>query len=286
MVSSSYPPSTRLNVVSWNMLLDVTRTKNKQIRPQHDRLPGFVATLQHFHGQLDYVGVQEAAAENGSNNGESLAETLGFPVNFFEQHNYPHPDYPGIGRRNEYLGAFGTQVDNTRLIDIGHQRGALVTTVGSLALINTHFRARARYAAARLENAEKLIEQTEQYDHAVITIDTNERKNKPARKLLRAAGYHSVFEMLGEPHPATFATPDYRNIMYGVPFGHNLPAVNIDDILVRGSGISVANAGIITEQVVALPPVVDDDGIEHKVPDGASDHYGLWATLDVDSELL
>ena len=280
MIERSDPSPTRINVLSWNMLLDTTRTNKKRIRPQSDRLPGFIRALQQFDGRLDYVGLQEAAAEKGRNNGAALARALGFDTSFFIQHNIPREDEPGIGRRNEYLGAFGSVVDNAEPFDIGHNRKAVVTTVGKLAIINTHFRARAKYADVRVENAEKTVEIANQYDNAVITIDANERRGRPARRVLEDAGYHSVFTLLDRPHPATFPVQAYKKEMYRVPFAYALPAVAIDDILVRGGDIRVIDAGTIDTPPVPMNPVIDTDGRIIRVPEGPSDHSGIWTTID------
>jgi hypothetical protein len=280
MIERSDSASTRINVLSWNMLLDTTRTNNQRIRAQRARLPGFIRALEEFDGQLDYVALQEVAIENGHNNGAALARALGFNTSFFFQHNIPQEHEPGIGRSNEYLGVFGSVVDNAEAFDIGHGRKAILSTMGNLAIINTHFRARSKYADVRVENAQKTVELAQSYRNTVITLDANERRTKPARQLLESAGFQSVFTLLGRAHPATFPVRSYRREMYGVPFGSALPGVAIDDILVRGEGIRVVNAGTIEAPHVPMEPVVGSDGKITKVPDGPSDHAGLWASID------
>lgn len=240
-----------------------------------------MCALQAFEVSLDYVGVQEAAVEHGMNNGVELARALGFDTSYFIQHNQPVKHRPGIGRRNEFIGAFGQRVDNAEPLELGHNRRAIVTRIGSLAVINTHFRASRQYADVRIAHAERLIEQTETFNDVVITLDANERSGEPARSLLEEAGYRSVFALLDRRRPATFPVKSYRSEMYGLPFGSLLPAIAIDDILVRGD-IDVIDAGVLDVPDVTMKPVRGSDGSVINVPDGPSDHHGLWATLDVD----
>ena len=272
--------SETFNLISWNMLLDTTRTNKGIIRPQHERLPAHIETLRSFKGSLDVVGVQEASLENRINNGVALANSLDFPTNFFYRHNLPTHRWQrgGRGRQNEFIGMFGNLVTNAEPFDIGDNRLAIITTIGSTAVVNFHFRQGRENRQMRRYHAEAILDRVSDFKHVALEGDTNEGWEKPGRNTFRDAGFESaLFTKFGE-WPVTYPTPEYHEIMSShLPEGDMRSSVSIDDISVKG--LEVVDAGILPASPVELLPRHDNQGQPVDIPDAPSDHYAIWATL-------
>jgi hypothetical protein len=268
------------NIISWNMLVSNSRVKNKIIRPQYERLPIFIDTLKSFPGSLDVVGVQEASLEDGINSGVALAESLGFNSSFFYQHNLPKKRWArdGRGRRNEFIGMFGALVDHAEPIDIGDNRLAVMTTIGSMAIVNFHFRQGRENRQIRVEHARRILDVVAGFEQVALAGDTNENWTSPARQAFYEAGFESAPLAVQGELPMTYPTPPYHEIMSNnEPEGTLRSVVSIDEICVRG--LTVADAGILPESQVQLPSHFDKQANPIQMPEAASDHYAVWATL-------
>lgn len=283
-----------INVITQNILHDVTRTKNKLILPQNDRLASLAATLNNFPGELDVVGIQEAYKEKttGEHNGEILAEMCGYGPGFWEEHNQkPYPKSP-TGRTGEHVGLFGAAVNHAELIELGDRRRAVLTEIAGVALVTLHLRcgfSREKRAARNLQAIE-LIEAVEEYDDVVLLGDLNEpeirgigRMHGNARNVIRKAGFTSVFSLTGQRAPATCPIEPYvpamsRNSQLENRFVKR--AWPIDDILIRGDRVRTIGAGVL-ERVVLAGRDTGNDSLPATVPREGSDHDGLWATLKI-----
>lgn len=277
-----------VNVISQNMLLDNTRTRNKQIYSQFQRLNVFINTLRAFDGSLDLVGLQEAATENGVNNGELLAKALGFPTSFFFEHNPPQyrfndetgkREYAGQGRRGEHVGVCGKRVTGAESVDIGDNRLAVKTHVGSVAAVNHHLRARFKNGGIRLDQMGRIIDSVADDEDAIIFGDTNGHWLSAARRLMYREGFRSAFILAHGRRPFTYPTPAYRKTMYGDNLiGQLRPGIAFEEIAIRGN-IKVLAAGKLQEVATQLEIVNDSEGNQIIMPNGASDHSGVYGTL-------
>lgn len=254
----------RVNVITQNLLHDVTRSNDKMIAWQDDRVAAIANNLQTFPGSLDIVGVQEAHKSPYQHNGEVLAEHCGQDTGVWLRHNEkPHPTSP-TGRTNEFVGLFGKMVeqDNVRELELGDNRRALLTTIAGVAFVTLHFRAGGyKVWPLRRAQAHALTEELESYDNAVLFGDFNEppiRLVAPGRTLLEKERFESVFCTLQMSHPKTFPVGRYAEV-YGMRSRWSL-----DDIMIRGNRVRVLAAGAISQ-----------------VRGDASDHNGVWATLNI-----
>lgn len=263
---------TVVNVISQNILLDKTRTREGLILPQDDRIASIAATLGKFPGELDVVGIQEAHRSKYQHNGEALAELCGYAPGVWAKHNEKPYAGSSTGRSNEYIGLFGARVDqtNTEIIDLGDRRRAVMTTIAGVAFATIHLRA-GGYRARPLRGAqvEHLMEAIDPLEDAVIFGDFNEppiRMVSEGRDKLRKRGFLSVFPLTGQSHPKTFPIPSYREI-HGARSSWSL-----DDILIRGERVTALAAGVLERIALETNDGESQDG---------SDHEGVWATLEV-----
>lgn len=238
-----------LTVVSWNILLDKTRTKQGLIKPQSERLVSQIDTLVGLPVPLDVVTIQEVEKTHETHHGEQMSRALGYTAGHWAEHNTTK-------RRGEHIGMFGRFVDDVDFVSVGHDKLAVLTCVSGIAIAGIHHR-NERVGPKRTHQMAALLEYMEPYDRAIIAGDTNALSFEKSRRMVGRAGYRSAFRLAGQVRPATFPTPAYRDIMYGRT-GSSLfrRAVSIDDIYLKGLGVH--DAGVFV---------------------GDSDHYGLWATI-------
>ena len=230
-----------LTVVTWNILLD--RIHGDLVRPQGERIESQAKSLMELGKHLDVVMLQEVEGRNG----DAIAELTGNEPGIWERHS----------RKNEHIGMFGERVESADFHDLGHNKKAVATHVGGLALFGVHLVARPKRYFERADEMERLCAVLDQEEEAVVAGDLNGPKWEAARRMLARRGFRSVFAELGRSRPGTFPTPDYRDIMWNRKQRTLVPwMANIDDILVRG--VDVHDAGII---------------------EGDSDHVGLWVDL-------
>ena len=127
-------------VVTWNILLDNTRTNQGLMKSQSERLASQIATLEKLRekigGELDVVAMQEVHRTDLQHNGEELARALGYGAGYWIEHNQkPFPDSP-TGRKGEYVGLFGGSIDHIEPIELGDNRRAVLSQVGKTAIDN------------------------------------------------------------------------------------------------------------------------------------------------------
>lgn len=255
----------QFTVVTWNILLDITRTNNGIIRSQSDRLASHIGTLaalrSEIGGELDAVGIQEAQEENGQHNGERLSEALGYGKGQWIGHNKkPYPGSP-TGRPGEFMGMFGALIDSAEPIELGDNRRAVVSKIGEVAIANIHPRA-GKNLALKEEQVRVVLEHLQQYPNAIFLGEFNSHPSARVRHAVKSEDFESVFTVLDKPQPATYPTPAYRRIMYGTkdkiapPLKRLAPAVLLDDIYVRNVAVHDADSFV-----------------------GDSDHAGVWAKL-------
>lgn len=235
-------PESSLNVVSWNILLDKTRTALGTVKPQAERIPSQVATLSGLSRDLDVVMIQEAEKENG----ERLARSLGHGAGYWEQHH----------RKSERIGVFGGAVEHADFYDIGHSRKAVVCRVGGLAVVGVHLSARPKNVFKRAAQAVELCGLVEDCEETIILGDLNGPWFEPARQLLSRKGFSSAFHETGQRNPSTYPAEPYRDVMWPPLVQRALPrGISIDAVLVRGVDVLGAETfigesdhrGLITE---------------------------------------
>lgn len=243
MSEVTHPGSSHLNLITWNILLDKTRTKNGTVKPQHERVESQAKTLMELGSSLDVVMLQEAEG----NNGQRIAELTGHNPGFWEQHK----------RKNEYIGTFGNEVSDAEFYAIGDNRKVVVTRIGGLAIFGLHLSARPKNWRIRLEEVEQFCQLVDQEEEAAVVGDFNGPRWEPARIMLARRGFVSAFAEVGEKCPPTYPTEAYRDIMW-TPNQQKIlrRPVAIDDIRVRGA--TVISAARF---------------------EGDSDHFGLHTAL-------
>lgn len=246
------PPQTqdRLNIVSWNVLLDKTRTAECLIASQAERLESQIDTLYGLDlDPIDVAMIQEAEKTPELHCGEEMARILGYGAGYWFEHNTSK-------RRGEHIGTFGARVWDAESFALPHDKLGVITDVGRTAVVGIHFR-KEHFGPMRTRQAEAVIERVEGMEHVVLVGDPNALFFEKSRRLLHKAGFESAFHLHGERNPKTHPTPEYRNIFYAPVHRPLLPRGTASDIIyVRGMD-------------------VHDVGRFH----GDSDHYGLWATV-------
>lgn len=276
----------QINVLSQNVLLDYTRTRKGDMLQQVNRIHAVADTFAAFPGQLDVVGIQEAQKIDSGYLGEALSSSLDCGPGFWTDHNEkPYPKSP-TGRGGESIGLFGVEVDNARPLELGDHRRAVLTEIAGVAFVTMHLRAGASRAARakRGSQADALVEQLEDYENAVVFGDWNEPYVPvlaQARRRMRRAGYTSVFDLTHQPHPKTWPTDEYRELMY--QDNEWLLTLlqrgwSFDDILVRGPRVKVLAAGVLEPMQIRTGL---SQGTSDTMPRKASDHRGVWGTLEI-----
>lgn len=255
-----------VRVATQNVLLDVGRTKSGQILPQDQRIPELANALGYFDIPFDVVGIQEAHEDNG----EKLARLCGYEPGVWQQHNKPLYKGAAKGRNNEYVGLMGKEVKEATPLELGDRRTALMTVIGETAFVALHLRAGRDAWLKRGEQAAHLVRQLEDYENTVLLGDFNEIPLPVVargRQVLRSAGFHSVFSDLWHSHPKTFPVPSYKGITGGDM------ELSLDDIMIRGPRVKVLVAGVLPRAILPdVPP---------GMPADATDHFGLWARLEI-----
>lgn len=270
----------QLTVATQNVLLDKTREDTGVIRPQDERIYATAASFLNVDHQFDVVGVQEAFKSKEQHNGEVLSRLVGYGPGFWQLHNEKSNEAidrnPKHGRKNEYVGLFGSRVSYAESIELGDNRRALMTVITDVAFVTLHWRAGVSRAAreTRREHAAKLTSTVAEFDDAVLLGDFNEppvRFVSSGRDALRRRGFRSVFPLTGQSSPKTFPTSAYRSL---TARGHR--RWSLDDILVRGDRVRVLGAGVL-EQL----PIEDGLHMIDSRPRYPTDHEGLWARLEI-----
>lgn len=252
-------------VVTWNILLDISRTENGIITSQADRLSSQIDTLaalrEELGGELDAVAIQEAHKANGQHNGVCLSKSLGYGAGQWIEHNRkPYPGSP-IGRSGEHVGWFGARINYAEGIELGDNRRAIISKIGDVAIANIHPRA-GKNVALKEEQVKVVLKHLAEYPVAVFVGEFNNLAGGTVRHAVETDEFESVFSVLGKPQPKTWPTPAYNRIMrspkdkVGSVLKTLTPAIVLDDIYVRN--VMVHDAGTFV---------------------GDSDHAGVWAKL-------
>lgn len=277
-----------VNVVTQNVLLDTKRTDSRKMLDQTYRIHAVAQTLLNLQKSLDIVGIQEAHKKT-QHNGEVLAELVGHGPGFWVNHNRkPYKGSP-TGRAGEYMGLFGARVEFAMPIALGDQRYAVMTEVNGVAFATVHPRARLKARGKRFLQAQALTEVLDEYDNAVILGDFNEpplRLISKGRGHLHRNGFRSVFGLTDQERPKTWPTGQYKELMYDGEewmLRQMKHGWAFDDILVRGPRVNVLAAGVLERIAVDAEIVRQADGA---VPNAASDHDGVWATLEIDPRVV
>lgn len=222
------PPRDVINVVTWNILLDKTRTENEIVAPQIERINSQAKTLMELGVGLDVVMLQEVEGDNG----RKIAEMTGHEPGVWQQHN----------RKNEHIGAFGSLVESAEFYDLGHGKKAVMTRIGNVAVVGVHFVARPKQYFKRVEQARVLCELLDQEEEAIVMGDFNGPQWEEARRMLGRRGFKSAFTQAGLKRPPTYPTEQYRDIMWTPRQQKVLRGqVSIDDIIVT-RGVTVKDA--------------------------------------------
>lgn len=218
--SSTHSPG-QLNIVTWNILLDKTRTKNSIIKPQHERVKSDAKSLLELGVDLDVVMLQEAH----HNNGQKIAELTGQDPGFWQQHN----------RKGEHIGVFGGAVESAEFHEIGNNRKIVIARVGGLAVFGIHFSARPKRYFKRINESQALCKLIDREEEVAVVGDFNGPRWEAARRMLARRGLVSAFSAADLARPGTYPTDAYRDIMWTPKQQLILPyQVSVDDILVRG----------------------------------------------------
>lgn len=216
----------QFNVVTWNILLD--RSHGELVTQQHERIESQAKKLLELGMNLDVVGICEAEGRNG----QLIAEMTGNSEGFW----YPH------SRRDEHIGVFGSLVERSKPVYLGHKKTAVVTEVmGGVAVAQIHLKRQNR-GPERSEQMAVLLDRLKGYDQAVIMGDTNCLPWQRPLRMMEEAGFVSVFEALGHRAlPRTVPTPEYRKML---KMSHRLlvgKGLAVDGIYVKN--LDVINAG-------------------------------------------
>lgn len=240
------------NVVSWNILLDKTRssldsTDPHYVVPQQERVPSLSNTLESLPISLDVVGLSEVHLDNGT----KLAHMLGYSASYWYEHNTNK-------RKDEHIGMFGNLVtEEPEMLELGDNRRAVITYIGSVAVAQLHLRYEPR-GKKREKQMTILLERLEDEDKAVMMGDYNALWFEKVRRNIRQAGFEAAFEVSGQQSPPTYPAPGYEGVVnrYSVEYFSRIPR-GLDQIYVKGVGVGAAKRFA-----------------------GDTDHYGLWAKID------
>ncbi len=238
-------------LVSWNILLDYKRRKFPVDSPQYipeqkERIDIHVETLMNIGVPLDAVCLQEVQNKHG----EYIATRLGHRPGTWFNHNTTR-------RGGEHIGMFGTKVASVEEVQTRHDKVAVFTKIGSLAVVGFHNRHEI-FGPMRSEQTEDFLGRVVGQECAALMGDLNAVGWQKPNRLIRDAGFVSVFELLGLPEPKTHPVDAYRDIFYSPVKKLILPHGTASDrIYVRGC--EVLDAGVFESD--------------------AADHRGVWATV-------
>lgn len=238
-----------VTLVSWNILLDYTRAKpdSAQFIPkQKMRIDAHAETLGCLDLSLDVVCLQEVQTGHG----DYIATRLGHRPGTWFNHNTSK-------RGGEYIGMFGGKVDSVEEVQTRHDKVAAYTKIGSLAVIGIHNRHEI-IGSMRTDQTKDILSRMESEQSAAIMGDVNAVGWQKPHRLIKAAGFVSVFDILDLPEPKTHPVEAYREIFYSPLKNRFIPKGTASDrIYVRGC--EVIDAGVFESD--------------------AADHRGVWATV-------
>jgi endonuclease/exonuclease/phosphatase family metal-dependent hydrolase len=254
------PSTDSFTVVTYNILLDKTRSYNREpsdwdyVEPQSERLPSIVEAIRGLDVDLDAVAIQEAHETREQHNGKELARQLGFEASYWYEHNQSM-------RKGENIGVFGNLVHDAEVIELPHDKKMVKTMVrDDVVLANIHLR-NELWGPKRAEEMQVVIDALRDHKKAVIVGDTNSLFFEKSRRMLYRAGFRSGF---GIRHPVTFPTPEYRRIMLGLE--HETDTSWQERLLRNGIMLDVVYVRNLGVKAVGRFK-------------GDSDHFGLYASI-------
>lgn len=233
------PQGTR-RVAVWNTFLD----KNY---PQAERLPGIIETIR-GQGNFDAVGILEAGGDNGEHIAQTISDTSGIW--------YPH----SRKRLNERIGVFGPDIEAAEEIDIGHNRKAVLTRLGDVAIVFVHLRRNPdtfHPGPEQPEQMEALIDHLSHEKKVIASGDFNNLAIQRPRRMLKKAGYTPVFPWYDLSGNRSFPTKEFPEKL-----------TDRERRMLRLVGGAINIDGMYTKGI----KVINRDSFI-----GPSDHPGLWA---------
>lgn len=265
MNPESTPETHSIDVISWNILMDKTRTKAGTVVPQSIRLPSLIQSLETLKENglsLDVVGICEAHAVSqaevdargsqepvAQHNGDLLAKGLGFEESFWANHNTSK-------RKGEHIGMFGNLVHEVEEFALPADKKAMIANIGDIAVSMNHFRME-RWGKQRQMQAEALLERMSDAKYGFMGGDWNLLPIEKARRFMRKAGYVPVYDLFSSQQIGTFPTDEYRPTFQDeLNARHVKGPILLDGMYVKG--LEVEDAGVFV---------------------GASDHVGLYARV-------
>lgn len=242
---------TEITLVNWNILLDYTRSNLPTdspnfILPQKKRIDAQTAALGQLGVPLDVVCLQEVQGDHG----KYIADKLGHDPGEWFNHNTSK-------RSGEHIGMFGNKITTVEAIQTRHDKLAVATKIGSLAVVGLHNRHEI-IGPMRTRQTEDILDALRDEPVAAMMGDVNAVGWQKPHRLIKAAGFMSVFDMVGMPEPKTHPVEAYKSIFYSPLKQTIIPRGTASDrIYVRGC--EVIDAGVFESE--------------------ASDHRGIWATI-------
>lgn len=226
------------NVIAWNILLH-------RDFPQAERFAACAHKLIDLNKELSVVSLFETEVVSGRHTGEVIAELTGNAPGGWYQHN----------RKREYAGMFGSRVGGVESVDLGYKKKAVITKLGEISIAGVHLKYQL-HGSERADQMSILLDRMHDESHAVIMGDFNCLPWQRPRRMIEAAGYRSVFEVLDEAYPRTVPTPGFKSAL---PFWKQIAV---------GKGLAIDDVYVKNVQVIDAGSFV-----------GESDHAGVWATL-------
>jgi len=228
-------------VCFWNILFDAFQPS--KALSQEQRLPAMISKLHELPNSTIY-GCAEIERENGMRVARALSLS-----NYFQVHNE---------RPNDYLGVMLEQAADFQTLDLGKRSVAIIIKRPDIRVIVVHLSFRFLGEHLHRKQIKKLLKYIGHKKPVIIMGDFNSASWFKSRKLLKHAGFCSVFDAIGQKHPRTAPVKQYCHI-YPWPF-NKLRGIGFasDDIYIRGC---VAEACGSFE--------------------GESDHAAVWAKIVV-----
>lgn len=252
-------PQDTFNIVTWNILLDYTRTKAGLVKRQDKRADSLIAKLNDLRdeiGELDAVAIQEGHKSDRWHNGEYIARALGYGIGQWFEHNKKPFVGSKTGRPDEYMGMFGARIDHAEPVELGDNRKAVLSHIGKTAVLNIHTRAGILNENLQVEQVRVALGVLAGYKSAALVGDLNNQLGGKVHQAIEADGFESVFTSTHQVYPGTWPTEEYRRIMLGAVGQHVIPTRSYDAIYTKG--LYVHDAGSFT---------------------GDTDHVGLYAKV-------
>ena len=236
------------SVITWNILLDKTRTKQGLMASQAQRLDSQIETLSNLGVNLDVVTLQEVEKTKDCHSGEITAQVLGFRDSFWFEHNTSK-------RKGEHIGMFGNLVSAAESLDLKYDKKAVITRVGEVAIVGIHHR-KEFWGQKRTWQMLEVVDAVKDIDQVVIMGDSNALFFEESRFLLRQNGFRSAFTLAGQRRPMTHPTTQYKDIIQKpwhnaiFPRGKSLDIIEVRGMDVKCTGTFEGDSDHVGEYAV------------------------------------